>query len=332
MTPEMRAALDLLEEGTSFVLVGHVRPDGDCLGAQAALSQVLTARGKRVEILNPDSPGAGFEHLVGRRPFGVYEGGDVPDHDVCVLLDINVLSRCGALEGPLGEASSKKLVIDHHPFQGQPWWDASFVDVTASATGLLVYRIARAMGYEPDPVFDRAVFTSLVTDTGWFKYSNTDGETMGVAAEIVGRGLVPSELYGQLYQNSKHEQPLAIAAVLDRLEYFGNRRLAVVDQPLELGPDRTLHDSDPVLDIVRAVGDVEVVLYLRELEGGLCKLSARSKSTYDVNALATRFGGGGHVKASGATIRGDLSTVRARLIEAALEGFSSATAPGAGTS
>jgi phosphoesterase RecJ-like protein len=80
-----------------------------------------------------------------------------------------------------------------------------------------------------------------------------------------------------------------------------------------------LDDGDPVLDILRSVGTVEVVLYLRELETGGCKLSARSKTDFDVNQLARRFGGGGHVKASGATVPGRLAEARARVLQAALE-------------
>jgi phosphoesterase RecJ-like protein len=105
--------------------------------------------------------------------------------------------------------------------------------------------------------------------------------------------------------------------VLARHEYFLDGRLAVVDQPLARNGEAGLDDGDPVLDILRGVGKVEVVLYLRETEPGMCKLSARSKTSFDVNALARQFGGGGHRKAAGATIAGTLAEVRARVVAAA---------------
>ncbi len=312
-------ALELFSGSRRFLLAGHERPDGDCLGAQAALSSVLGALGKEVTVLNPDPPAPQFAHLTRTTRFGTYQGGPVPEHDVCVLLDINVLERCGALAEPLRRAPSAKVVVDHHPYEGRPWWDAAYVDVTAAATGLLVRRIARELGVELDEAAAWAVFTSLVTDTGWFRYSNTDAETLSVAAETIQRGVRPDELYRALYQQNDQAEPRALCASLDRLEYYAGGRLAVVTMPAR-GPAAPV-DSDALLDILRAVGDVEVVLYLRELEPGRCKLSARSKTAYDVNALARRFGGGGHKKAAGATIEGALDAVERALVQAALAAF-----------
>ena len=115
-----RRAVDVLRDGRRFLLVGHARPDGDCVGGQAALSRGLTSLGKEVVILNPDAPAVEFDYLTSACPFRVYEGDGLPEHDVCVLLDFNELSRCGAMQAPLEAASSKKVVIDHHPYAGTP--------------------------------------------------------------------------------------------------------------------------------------------------------------------------------------------------------------------
>ena len=317
-TPEQAQALEVFRSHESFLLAAHVRPDGDCLGSQAAMARVLQAMGKKVVVLNPDPPDPEFLAMTACADFREYKGGPIPQHDVCVLLDINDLSRCGDLAEPLRAAPSTKVVVDHHPFEGTPWWDASFVDISASATGLLVHRIAAALGVEIDAQAALAIFVSLVTDTGWFRYSNTDAETMAVASELVDAGVRPAEVFSMLYQQNHSNEPQALGNVLQRVQYHADRRLAVLDLPLSNGG---LRDSDTMLDIVRAVADVEVVLFVKELEPGLCKLSARSKSFYDVNALARKFGGGGHVRASGATIRGELEEVRGALVEKALEGF-----------
>jgi phosphoesterase RecJ-like protein len=316
---EQQRALALLRASERFLLVGHVRPDGDCLGSQAALARGLTGLGKRVTILNADSPEPAFDYLTRELDYGVYSGGALPEHDVVALLDFNELSRTGPMAAALARAPSKKLVIDHHPYAGEPWWDACFVDVKASATGLLVWRILKALGAPRDALVARAVFTSLVTDTGWFRYSNTDAETLALASELVALGANPAALYGALFQRRPAHEPRALAAVLARLEYFAGGRLAVVEQPLGNGGVPALDDGDPVLDLLRAVETVEVVLYLREIERGVCKLSARSKTAFDVNQLARGFGGGGHVKAAGATIHGPLQEVRARVVGAAVE-------------
>ena len=315
---QQERALALLRGASRLVLCGHMRPDGDCIGAQAALSRVLSKLGKTVWIYNPDAIPPQLDYLAQDTQFGVYDGGALPAHDVAVMLDFNELERTGALAVPLAAAPSRKLVIDHHLFHGTPWWNECYVDPSAAATGLLVFRIARELGVELDPVIARGVYTSIVTDTGWFKYSNTDAETFAVASELVAHGVQPAAIFSAIYQRNSRAQPLGIARALQRLEYQADGRIALIDLPLATGDEVDLPDGDDVLDIVRAVGRVEVVLFLRELKDRTVKLSARSKGAYDVNALARKFGGGGHAKASGATVPGALIEVRRRILEAAL--------------
>lgn len=320
LTEAQQAALELLRSAKSVLLTGHVRPDGDCIGAQAALARILTALGKDVVILNPDPPEPQFDYLSSQLDYRAYTGGAVPEHDLTVLLDCSELSRCGDLAPALAAAPTKKLVVDHHIHVGDEWWDETFADVTASATGVLVYRIARALEIELDTVAASGVFTSIVTDTGWFKYSNTDAETLRVAGELVEHGVDPSRVYGAIYQRRPAEHPTRVGQALASAEVHSEGRLAVVIVRLEEGRPADF-DSDDVMDILRSVDGLEVVLLLRELEGGICKLSARSKTDYDVNALARQFGGGGHAKASGATLKGLPDDVMRELVTAAQAGF-----------
>ena len=306
-------ALELLQSGRRFLLTGHMRPDGDCIGAQAALARVLEAAGKQVFIWNPDPPEAQFDYLTREVDYRAWKEGDaLPPHDVTVLLDCAELSRCGDLEPLLVAADSKKLVIDHHVHVGDEWWDAAYVDVTASATGLLVHRIARALGIALDRTAAEGVFTSIVTDTGWFKYSNTDAETLRVAGELLETGMDASLVYQAIYQRQSQRHPLEIGEILSGTRYHADGRLALITAPAGAAVD-----GDDALDILRAVGTVEVVLFVRTQDGETCKLSARSKSDlYDVSALARNFGGGGHKRAAGATIPGTLAEVSAKLVEA----------------
>ncbi|MFN0006396.1 MAG: DHH family phosphoesterase [Planctomycetota bacterium] len=321
-------ALELLRRGRSFLLCGHVRPDGDCLGAEAALASTLASLGKTVTIVNPDPVEKRFEYLSRDCSYGTWRG-SLPEHDVAVLLDFCELERTGPMAKPLAAAPSKKLVVDHHLHHGDAWWDEAFVDPGAAATGILVHRIAKALAVRLDPVAARGVFTSIVTDTGWFKYSNTDAETLRVASEMVSLGVDPNRIYSALFQTRPRIHPVFVGRLLSRAEFLAGDRLAVVDLPLSEGLKSEELDSDDVLDLLRSVGAVEVVLYLRELADGTCKLSARSKGDYDVNALARRFGGGGHKKAAGATLDGPLAQVRPRVVAAALEGFRAREADGA---
>lgn len=320
LDPGAARALELLKGGGRFLLCGHVRPDGDCLGSEAALARVLVKLGKTVEVVNPDPIDPRFAYLAEACSYKAFKG-TLPEHDVAVLLDFCEIERTGPMAAPLRRAPSKKVVIDHHLSHGAAWWDAAFVDSSASATGVLVRRVAEELGVPIDAAAAKGVFTSLVTDTGWFKYSNTDAETLRVASEMVALGANPNEIYAALNQTRPKEHPFFIGRLLTRAEFLADDRLAIVDLPLSEGFASEQLDSDEVLDILRSVATVEVVLYLRELPDRTCKLSARSKGAYDVNALARTFGGGGHKKASGATLKGTLSEARERVVEAALAAF-----------
>jgi phosphoesterase RecJ-like protein len=244
-----------------------------------------------------------------------------------VLLDFCDPTRLGALQAPIFAAPSKKVVIDHHLHVGAEFWDAAFVDVKAAATGLLVRRLARHLEAPIDAVAARGIFTSIVTDTGWFKYSNTDAETLAVAAEMVELGVEPNAIFDALYQQRSREHPLHLGRLLAKAEYHQDDRLAVVAWPIAEVVDAEKVDTDELLDVLRSVRTVEVVLFLRETQGGATKLSARSKTEFDVQALCHAFGGGGHKKAAGATIPGGIEDVKRRVVEAALAAFAAGSAP-----
>ena len=265
---ERDRAIGLLRSADSFLLTGHQRPDGDCIGAQAALSCVLRACGKTVRILNPDPPEPRYHYLSNEVDYGVWqEEQELPAHDVCVLLDCSELSRCGELGKALALAGSSKLVIDHHPHEGEPWWSEAYRDTRAAASGLLVYRIADELGVPLDELAREAVFTSMVTDTGWFRYSNTDPETLRVAASLVEAGLDQAGGNAQCLGvgvavtkpagvgNHRGEDSLAGELVQGHAQLVGD---AVDEQPTGRGASIPIGLTPPGLTLMRVVVDHEL--------------------------------------------------------------------------
>lgn len=318
---EQSRALEILGGARSLLLVGHERPDGDVLGSQAALARVLSGLGKEVRILNPDPPEETFGFLEPPGGFGAWEGEELPFHQVAVLLDISELGRTGPLAAPLAAYPSRKLVVDHHLHGGPHWWDAAYRDPAAAATGVLVWRIARALDAPIDAPAAQALLTALTTDTGWFRHSNTDAESLQIAADLVELGAEPAQLYGALFQRRPAELPGALADMLTRVEYHLEGALAFVALPRSAGIPAELAEGDLLLDLLRSIAPVRMVLLLREQERELWRLSGRSKGDVDVHDVAAAFGGGGHAKAAGARLVGDLSTLRRRLLEEAARAF-----------
>lgn len=302
--------LELISHERGFLLTGHEHPDGDCVGAQVALYHLLRQLGKDVRILNPDPLSRQFDFLQAHTPFTSYRRGDVlPRHDVVILLDCAELGRLNDLGVALRELGSTIAVIDHHVGSEAGDGAVHFVDSTAPATGALVFELYEHLRQPLSAAAAEGVFLSLVSDTGWFRYSNTDARVLSLAATLVEAGVDPSRTYDRLFRRNDRESVDLLAASLARCGFSLENRFAYacMDKLLMERAARLGFDTDPVLDPLRSVDTVEVVALLKERFDGSIKLSLRAKGDVDVQAIAAAFGGGGHRKAAGAVIEAPMS-------------------------
>lgn len=322
--PDLTPIVELLRSRDRFLLTGHVRPDGDCLGAECALFHVLSALGKKVAIVNPDPLSERYAFLQEMAPYRHWRAdqprGGTERFDVACVLDVATLDRTGPIAAQIREDRVTTCVFDHHQPVAGPGFHVSYIDSKASATGVLIYRVAKALQIALPKAALEGVFISLTTDTGWFKYSNTDREAFHVAGELVAGGVDPSEVYNKLFQRFSPQYPPGIGIALRGMRYAAGGKIAICTiRPSELdAAGAELHETDDVLDILRSVGAVDVVLLFRELASGRVKISARSKGAVDVHALLQKFGGGGHRRAAGADIAGALEAVTQRVVAAAV--------------
>lgn len=307
---------DLLRSNQSFLLTGHENPDGDCVGAQTALSHLLRSLGKTVHIVNPDPLSKNFDWLAEHTEFSCHRGSDaLPEFDVAILLDCSQLSRVGSLGRKLGESGKTIAVIDHHVGSEDGDGSVFYVDSTAAATGALVRRLFREMDVELSREAGEGVFLSLVSDTGWFRYSNADAEVFAMASELVSMGVEPARIYDTIHRRNHVDSPKVLADAL------GNHRLLCDDKLVMVSLDKALiercskadFDTDAVLEPLRSIDGVEVVALLKERFDGTVKCSLRARGDVDVQAIVRQFGGGGHKKAAGATLMMGLSDAQQAL-------------------
>ena len=301
---------DLIRQRRSFLLTGHENPDGDCVGAEIALFHLLEDLGKKVVIVNPDPLAHGMGFLAAETPFDHVRGNmSLPEFDVAVLLDCCQLSRTGALAAKIKERSPVIAVVDHHVGSEDGDGMVSYVDSTAAATGVLIHRLYRHFERPLSRVAATGVFLSLVSDTGWFRFANTDAEVLALAAELARVGVEPSALYDRLYRNMHSDSAGLLAATLDchELRLDGKLALVCMGRQLMERAARIGFETDPVIDLLRSIVGVEVVALLKERFDGGVKLSLRAKADVDVQRVAASIGGGGHKKAAGASIPGSLA-------------------------
>jgi phosphoesterase RecJ-like protein len=328
LTQEELAAAEafagLFKAGQRVCLTTHVNPDGDGLGSEAALAHLLRARGVEVSVTNPTATPPRFRFLFEELP-GVDRTAEAVKElrraDVIVVLDISELGRLGMLADSVRDRGVPVGCIDHHVSQGVLPPGPRYVDPTASATGELVFEIAKADGWPIDRVAARALYVALLTDTGGFRFSNTHPRTLRIAAELLETGVDPEAIYLDVYARAPEGRPRLLGEALQTLVVEPEIGLAWVTIPPgaveRLG--LTSDDLDGVVEYPRSVDGVRMALLFREVSAGRVKVSLRSVGGVDVAAFAKQFGGGGHTKAAGLAVLGSLAEVQASVLAAARE-------------
>jgi phosphoesterase RecJ-like protein len=326
LTAEELAAAEALaavfRPGQRVCLTTHVNPDGDGLGSEVGLAHLLRARGLTVSITNPTATPARFQFLFEELP-GVDRTSEAVKEirrcDVIVVLDISELGRLGMLAEAVRERGVPVACIDHHVSPGLLPPGPRYVDPTASATGELVFEIAKANGWVIEQPAARGLYVALLTDTGGFRFSNTHPRTLRIAAELLETGLDPEGIYLDVYARAPEGRPRLLGEALQTLVVEPAIGLAWVTIPPgaveRLG--LTSDDLDGVVEYPRSIDGVRMALLFREVSAGRVKVSLRSVGSVDVAAFAKQFGGGGHTKAAGLAVVGSLPEVQGSVLAAA---------------
>ena len=294
------------------LLLGTVQPDGDLLGSQIGLGLALAEAGAAVTLAGPHPvpdvlrflPGAALVERWERAP-GAF--------DLVILVDCPDPSRTnGLLEGSRGPAT-RVVSIDHHQ-DSRRYADVHWVEPAASATGEMVYDLIQALGLKLTPEIATNLYTSIHTDTGSFRYSNTTPRTFRIAAELAAAGADPALVSDRLYQQRAGDSLAQLGAVLRRVEISDDGQVAWLCVPRAL-VTREFLEAEDLVGYPRSVRGVKVAVLLTEEAPGRIKASLRGKGDVPVNAIAGRFGGGGHRNAAGCTLPGTLDEAAAALLQ-----------------
>jgi phosphoesterase RecJ-like protein len=310
-----------LVTGRRVALSTHMNADGDGCGSQVALARMLAQRGLDVRIVNPTPWPALFDYLLGDDVKEMTGKGSaaLKGIDMLIVLDISDVKRLGALTESVRRLDVPKLVIDHHIASDDPAGTIILTDVTACATGELVYDLGCELDFDITPPIAQALYAAILTDTGSFRFSNTTPRCHAIAASLLATGVDPEESYVRIYASAPAGRLRLLGQVLDTLgvdESLGLSWLSMNAGALEKFAVRQ-EDLDGIVEHARSIAGTRMALFFRDLGYGKVKVSFRSTGDVDVNAFARQFGGGGHVKASGALIAGSLDEVRDRVIAAA---------------
>jgi len=307
--------LDGIRESQTICVVGHVRPDGDCIGSQLGLALALQNQDKKVVCWNQDPLPAKLAFLDTKKIYQPPRAGRKFD---CVIA-----TDCASFErlGQAGEhIKNRKLFIniDHHASNTR-YADLNWVSAKQPSTGELIFRLLESANWAVTPPIADCLFAAVSTDTGSFQYPTTRPATFKVASKLVERGADLAKVCHEVYQS----YPLSRVRLLkhvynhfhltheDRTAYFWLKPADYARTGAR--PD----DSEGLIDHLRAIQPVVVACLFEEIDPGLIRISLRSKSErVDVNLIATRFGGGGHSAAAGARLPGKPLSIQRQVLAA----------------
>jgi phosphoesterase RecJ-like protein len=287
-----------------------------------ALWHLLSARGVRAAITNPTPFPERYRFLLAgseRADRSAEAVKHLQDADLIVVLDISDLGRLGHLAKVVEQASVPVICIDHHASDGTLPPGPRLVDPKASATGELLYDLARAARWPLAPPAAQALYVAILTDTGGFRFANTTPRTLQVAAHLLSHGLNPEGIYRNVYATQTEGRILLLAEVLNTLVVEHDCGLAWLTLPPGALERHGVEadELEGVVEFARSVQGVRLAVLFRRIASGRIKASFRSVGDVDVALLAQGFGGGGHRNAAGASLKGSLASVQATVLATA---------------
>lgn len=315
------AVAEAIRSSQKPLLCGHIMPDGDSLGSALALGLGLQELGKQVTIFSSDPIPDLYSFLPGIERIAV---GEVPLHeyDLLIAVDCSVPERLGKAIKPYLTKGLPVAIIDHH-VNDDPFGQYNYIRTEAAATGEIIMDLLDLLNINLNLDLAINLYAAIVTDTGSFRYENTTSETHKRTARLLSHGVPVSRISNFIFG----EQPLKSLRLLEialrtlGVSQCGRIAWMSISKADIKAVGATEQNIEGLINYPRKIKGVELAILFRELEDNRVKVGFRSKYHIDVNLLAKKFGGGGHVRASGCTIESPIELVKEKVIREALIAF-----------
>jgi phosphoesterase RecJ-like protein len=314
-----------LEQAKRVLISTHLLPDGDGLGAEAALFHYLKRSRKACRIYNPDLLPKRYRFLD---PKGLIllGPGEVELWDTCdlwVILDTNDPRRLGKLWGELAFRTKKIVFLDHHAELTTPA-DVNYPphsmivsDPQSSSIGELLYHLFGELNLTKiNKDVAMGLYVSVMTDTNSFRYSRTTPLAHRIAAEMIEIGINPEEVYQAIYSSKEISHLQLLGNMLQNVKVGTGTKVVWLEMSLELRKKHqaSADDTQSFMNLLLLVKDAEIVCFFREEDDGTIRVSIKSKGRIVVNKLAMEFGGGGHEFAAGVALKAPLEKAVTQII------------------
>lgn len=315
MTTEMtkKEVLSFFERNDRYIIVCHVNPDGDAIGSALGLAGVLEAMGKACKVACASPFPQPFSFLRKGLRLSMEKESENGGETI-IAVDTASTGQWGALWQQYGRCD---LSIDHHSSH-ENFSDLEYNDFSAASTTVIIHELATLAGITSPEIAD-AVFTGLTTDTGCFKYPNTDIRAHEVAIAAIRQGANVKMINKLMFETKSKSEMELWRMILNSIEYFCDGKIAIVTvtQAMRKKSGFSNDDLGELASIPRQIEGVIFGITIKQQNRSSCKISVRSNSGASSQRLAAMFGGGGHENAAGCTIKGSQKQVKQLLVEAA---------------
>lgn len=305
--------VSILKENNDFAIVSHTSPDGDSMGSMLGLYNLLKENGKNSDVFIDGELPRRYSFLPGFNQIKqIHESNS--KYNILIVLDCGDIERLGNCKELINKAGVI-INIDHHISNGR-FGDINYVDIKASSTGEILYELTKTNNINISKESAECLYTAILTDTGGFKYSNTTPKTFSICGELIEKSINFPEITNKIYDTKTIPQVKLLSMVTSTLEMHLDKRAALLYLTKDMIMDSGAREEDAseFVNIARDIEDVEVGILLKQINEGEFRASLRSKNWADVRAVAEIFGGGGHIRAAGCTIKGSLDEVKKKLI------------------
>jgi phosphoesterase RecJ-like protein len=312
---DIRPVLQFINRHRSFLVTGHRFPEGDCLASTLAFSYFLKKIGKEVLAFNPDPLPEVFKFLPGFHD--VLHTAQPNQFDAACIVDCPDLARVGEFGQQLRKWNKSLLNIDHHGSNTR-FGEVNFIRPLAASSGEVVLEIVRAYGLAIDLSIAKLIYTSILCDTGGFRYGCTTRQSLELAGELIDMGVSPWEISENIYENEPLPRIRLLQETLASLVVSTSGRIAsiVITQEIFKRTQTSEIDTDRLINFARSIRGVEVAVQFLEIDSQTTQITLRSKGRVHVGEICEHLSGvNGQPHAASCELSGNIASLRDKTIE-----------------
>jgi len=312
---------EVISAAKRIFLTTHENPDGDGLGSEVALYHHLVEIGKEVKIINCSPTPGIYDFLNLDSCIETFKQDShlewIKNADLAIVFDVGDFKRVREIKSLIKEYDIPVMNIDHHPHPDNHGFSYNIVDTKSAATGCMVRSYLNEARKMPlTKQMCEGIYTAVMTDTGCFKYSNTDTYCHSIAIECLEKGVDSNFIYQKIYENSSKTRISVLGEMISNIKYDldGQFAWSIVTNDTMKKYQASKNDLDGFPDFIRSIKGVQVAFVIYEVSKDICRINFRSKGKFTVNNIAKFFGGGGHAFASGAVVKESLDKAENHII------------------